>query len=158
MTAPDIDTLFMQEDHVEGASQQILKSLDIKAFKQCDPEEIGLAPYVNIQLALGGATGHFGQDRKGTLWHDAWSATLIFEIVTKRSKAQIEHKTYRAHIRRLMQYAEGLFTEERLPYHVITKIQEAGTRPTIENGDGLDISQVSFSCIVSVRQNAWPEV
>jgi hypothetical protein len=157
MTAPDIDTLFMLEDHIETGVQRVLKSIQIKAFKQCDADDIGLTPYVNIQLALGGVTGHYGQDKKGKLWKDAWNATLGFEIVTNRSKKQIEHATYRAHIRRLMQYAEGLFTEEVMPYHTLTKIEESGTRPTFDGGEGLDISQVSFSCIVSIRQNAWPD-
>jgi len=157
MKAANIDELFKLEDYVEGAVQQYLKTIGIKAFKQRDPDDVGEAPYVNIQLQVGRATGHLRRDLKGAHWYDAWEATLGFEIVTKRSKdTNNEHSMLRAYIRRAMQKAAGSITESMLPHHTVTHIREAGTTPQIQDEDDLDVSQIRFDCVISIRNGAWP--
>lgn len=130
-------------------------------------------PRIDIQAAIGATTGHRKPMLTGESWLDAWACRITLQIVTQRkADAGLEteedaiarpdlpedlHHRIRAKIRYLAQYAAGKFNDRALlPYHVLTKIEEGGTAPSVISEDDCDVSAVSFDCLVSIHKDAWP--
>lgn len=169
MPAPNLETLFSVEPAVEGAWKRLLAAEDIKAFTQRETEQLPL-DRVDIQLRLGAHTGHRHADRAGQHFLDAWNAQLVLQLTSPRvaidpsgehatAAAPSEddrHNALRARIRILAQYASGRLGEAALPFHALTKIQEAGTAPSVTTLDDCDVSEITFDCLVSIRASAWP--
>jgi hypothetical protein len=55
----------------------------------------------------------------------------------------------------MMDY-ERTFTATVLPWLLIDDITESGTSPSIDGGNDLDISKVSFAVRFRIRSDAWP--
>lgn len=169
MTSPDLETLFNVEPAIEGAWKKLLERDELKGFTSRETADLPLNR-VDIQLVLGGSNGH-RHIHHGRAWLDAWAGQLTLGIVTTRRAVDPTgefaklaapadpldvHNQARARIRIRAQYASDELTELVLPYHTLTKIQDAGTSPTVKTMDDCDVSEITFDCLVSIRSNAWP--
>lgn len=159
MTAPDFATLFDPETPVETACVAIMQADGKQCFPARSLQKDIPTPRTEVELQLGRVTGHralpiINGQPQGIL--DAWDAVLIWRSITARNKDAQFHAANRADLRVRMQIFQGQLNAVNLPYHVVTSILEAGTHPSIENGLGLDISEIHFNCIVGIRSNAWP--
>jgi hypothetical protein len=153
-----LEDLFNPDDVVEEAWQKILKDRAIAAFTQREFENLP-NERVDIQMALGRATAHKHKDRHGQHWNDAWNYRLTFGIVTPRDDdpGRRRHGLMRARVRIAAQIGAGLFaTRLLMPYHVLTSITEEGTAPSVVSEDDCDVSEISFTGIVSIHSQAWP--
>lgn len=172
MPAATLAELYDLERPLEQAWKQVLRSNGLPiGFTQREAVDLPV-PRIDIQAALGAATGHRKAFLTGSAYLDAWSCRLSLQIVTQRQAdagALTEedaiarpalpedlHNRIRAKVRLLAQYAQDKFTAAVLPYHVLTKIVEAGTAPSVLTEDDCDVSVVSFDCLVSIRADAWP--
>lgn len=168
--APDFETLYDLETAIEEAGQTILAAAGIEAFIQRETDDLP-ATRVDIQLRVGKATGHRSQVTPGQFALDAWEGQLGFEIWTPRLPKTLNgepdgppnpdynpklHGRMRGKVRHTIQYFADRFTEAVLPYHVLTKIQERDTMPSVKVDDDSDLSNIVCDVIISIRTGCWP--
>ena len=150
------DELYKFEDYVESAAQAILSIDGVRTYIQRNEDDIA-TPSVGVQFSVGPALEHYGlRALDGQPFLDAWTGRLTFAIATKRSKNNSHHSGIRASIRRRMQKI-ALWTTALMPYHQITQIIEAGTSPNLVDEKLRDISEISFSVFLNIREDAWPD-
>lgn len=157
MPAPNIETILDVETAIEEGIQLLLARSEIRGYTQQEFQDLK-NPRVDIQLALGQATGHFRPAPDGTLWRDAWAYRLTLGLCTERdTEDPRRHGLFRARIRMIMQYGSGKIDDPTLfPYHVLSQVMDAGTAPSVVSADDCDLSELSYSGVVSVRKGAWP--
>lgn len=156
LAAPDIRTLLDVETHVEIAFKRVLGAAGLRAYVQREEERMTV-PCVLVQCSLGAQQAHVGFDRAGRPWRDAWAFSVSLEIRTRvKAEDHQTHGLYRATVRELLQYSADAFSEQVLPYHVLTQRAEAGTSPAIATEDDCHVSTLSVAGIVSIRSTAWP--
>jgi hypothetical protein len=59
-------------------------------------------------------------------------------------------------VRLAMQVGQANFTSDRFPTHSIRNVLETGTAPDVVAKDDIDVTAITFACIVNVNQDAWP--
>lgn len=159
MPAPDFETLFDVETAVEAGLKALLVAENFAAPGYTSREYLALPERrIDIQCALGQQTGHRHADRTGKMWLDAWQFRLTLGVVTPRDdSAGVTHGLLRAKLRIFAQYASGKLDDRALfPYHVLTQIQAEGSTPIVATMDDCDVSEISFSGVVSIHRDAWP--
>jgi hypothetical protein len=170
MKAPSYDEIYDIEGAIEEACKTVLPLFGVlqPVFAQQDSEELP-DERVDVQLRLGGETGHRGiiDKAEGEFARDAWDATLEFTVYTRRTKAgagglpeRVDKKVHRgavARVRHACEYFADAFTEQVLPYHVLSSIRTQGVEPQVNVDDEFDASVLTFAVVVSVRTGAWPE-
>jgi hypothetical protein len=152
--APDYDTLYNVEDPFEDACKLIWAERDtgIPSFAQ---REVANLPgeRLDFHLELGDAfNGH----------ENAWNAQLHVIVWTRREPgARSKNGALRGAVRNCFRRVpvgdpeHPEFTEERLPLHLVNKLNAAGTSKQM-NDDDLDSSELHFDVVVSVREGAFP--
>lgn len=158
MSAPDIATLFDFEGGIEPGIKAALESAITDAgFHAYTSRETDIVttPRVAILLQVGAVEGHVARHSTAK-YFDTYQATLSFGVTTKRTgnSNNASHGPIRSKLRALMQTLA--FGSDVLPYHAMSLIREAGTRPQILNEDGEDVSALTFTCIINIRAAAWP--
>jgi len=171
MIAPNYETIFDVETQVELGIQRALQVADwriennkIQIAIQRDAGPLDgdgnetnlVTPRIEVQLVLGAIQGHYGKDSFGRIWQDVWQASLHCSVWTNRTNNNSFHGELRARIRKFLRYAESALGPDVIPYHTLSKIAESGTTPTIMADTNIDQSEITFSCFVSVRSDAWP--
>ncbi len=146
------ETLYDVETAVETAVKGILTTAGIVSATSFETGDLP-GTRVDAVLWLGAATGNQRLISAGNSAYAAWEATLKLQIYTPAS-ASTTHATTRAKIRKLMQYFSGAFTTVNLPYHSVIQIRDAGTIPS-ESENQMHCSELSFSCVVGIRETAW---
>jgi hypothetical protein len=150
--------IFSLEKYAESACVTILKANGIpNVYRQRSTWIKFSTPFVTVQYQNGAITGHMTRLAANQSAYDAWSGKLMFDIVTnRRDQPDPVHDEYRAKIRYLFQYFQEKFTTSVLPYHQFTAITEGDTQPSIDSPKELDITQISFDTLLSVRTGVWP--
>jgi hypothetical protein len=160
--APNLETaIYDRETAIETAVQTVLTAAGVASFIQREADPLtGIR--VNIQWADAGTQGHESEVTPGQFAFDAWLGQLRLEIITPRyapNDANYDptvHGTTRGTVRLAMQYFRGSLNADVLPYHVLVKIREAATQPSVVVEEDSDLSAISFDCILAVRTGAWP--
>jgi len=162
--ARTIGELLEIEEAVENASKDILQQLGIKnVYTQRENEEAS-NPRVNIQVKKGKATGLRLQDNHDIWWLSQWNATLSFQIVSNRSKDANEvwtHRKIRGAINEFCSKCNELdqpieFSQNVLPFHAINTCLDLQSIPITQGDDNQDVSELHFSIVVQIRNNAFP--
>jgi hypothetical protein len=158
--APDLVSLFKFEKQIETAVKAVLAIPSFGLHIQRSTDELA-TPFVAFQFRLGAATGHVQLVPKGSdriAIKDTYAGTLECEVNTNRGALDQQelHDDYRARIRVAMMDYERTFTATVLPWLLIDDITESGTSPSIDGGNDLDISKVSFAVRFRIRSDAWP--
>lgn len=153
MVAPDAITLYQLEDHLEDAAREILESGGVNCLTQRSDEKRSL-PVVGLLAQIGKQTRHKARLPDGSFCFDAWEARLSATIITDRTANGDRHDLIRAKVRCLL--GDPSRWNAPLPYHAIADVLEAGTSPTLEQDEDLDVSEIAFELVVNIRPDAWP--
>lgn len=161
MPAPDLVTLYDLETNVEPHVEALLESRIVlpggASVLGSRTAAQATTPRIECQLIVGQAAGQ--KYPRGTqAYYNAWNVTLLLSIVTARLQDNVPdtaHGSLRAQVRYLMQPAAEVF-RDAFPYHSISKQLEMGTNPSVDAPDDLDVSRLTFACIIAVRTDAWP--
>lgn len=149
-------------DQVEVAFCTILSGLGIKAFKK-RTIETRTTPCVEVSLQTNGVQGQRNL-RFPLITNDlvqpysAYKYTLTCSVYSERQENGSYHAKTVAKVRAYLQYywLTNTFTETVSPYHSITEIREADSPSDIAQEDNLDITQLTFTGVLNIRDNAWP--
>lgn len=159
MPAPSLETLFDPDPQVEAAWKHLLEARGIRAYMQTEVDDLK-TPRADIQFRLGKVTGHRFKHLDGKWWYDAWNFALTIRLTTnavKKTPADASISAWKARVRMIGQTASAELDDLLLPYHVFTQIQEAGSTPTGTTEDDCHVCEITFSGLLSIRSNAWPE-
>lgn len=159
MSAPSYTQIFDIEGQVEAAVAAVLGASPYSIPNPYTPrsDQINLYPNVMAVCQVGEEQGHRGLigDGSNLATPDAWYALLGMKLETKRPDTTIgQHAIYRAAIRKAFQYFTAAFDATKLPYHVLTMIKHQGCAQSF--ADDIDISELTYQLVVSVRPGAWP--
>jgi len=149
-------------DLVEKAFCQILTGFGIKAFPKRSIQT-RTTPCVEVNLQTNGVQGQrylrfplIGTDLVQP--YNANKFTLTCSVYSERIENGTYHAQLVARVRAYLQYywLTITFTETVSPYHAITEIREADCPSDISQDDNLDITQLTFTGVLNIRDNAWP--
>ena len=159
MPAPDIGTLYQFESHIDAAVKSIIDAQieddEITTFIQRSTSELS-TPRIEIQFSLAADRKHL-VSKDDSLWPNMFSGTLQLAIVTTRSADTSDlHKKYRAVALWLINDYNRQFTEDNLPYHEVCELFLQSATPTVTDDKDQDISTLTFSAVVGIRDDAWP--
>jgi hypothetical protein len=111
---------------------------------------------IELKLTLGPETGQCFPLHEATALPNAWEYSLLCRVVTTRRKgSRKEHSLIRAKIRVALLYVSEALTATELPYHQLVQVSHSGTDPHIESDNEQDVSDLSFTGVVAVRDSAW---
>ena len=158
-TAPDIKTLLSYEAELEPAICAALKADGVNAAQRfsekldADGKVIPkVTPFVDVQLSGAPTTHKHLLD--GVEIYDAWEGSCKFRVCTTRGQDSVQHAGILGQIRSTMLQHASKITA---PYHEFRKFKETGeVQKSVEEENGLDISEMTFAVYVNVRAGVWP--
>lgn len=155
MAAPDLKTLFQQEEQLNEAIADVLYAA-APTFYAHDTRERP-ADHNTVLTELGAATGH--EFRNGE-W-DAWAFRLRVTVVTQRNTEEptpARHALQKGTVRALLSKLSGKFTTGNLPYLQIALLRPDGTSVTFENDQSRmqDVTTLEYTGEVAILNTAWP--
>ena len=161
MSAPDFPTVYEFETRIETAIVNALFAENVIAKASRDNNVIDATelPFVAVQLAVGGTTGHYAPNVQSYDRPDRWNGVVSLTVRTNRTVEQStpQHQSTLSIIRSVMYAIPHTLTSAELPYHEIHTVDETGTVvQVIENADH-DVSVISFAITFGIRPDAWPE-
>jgi len=149
-------------DQVEKAFCTILNGLGLKTFPKRSTET-RTTPCVEISLVTNGVQGHrnnrFPEIKNDLVQpYSDYLYTLTCAVYTERQENGDAHARTVARTRAYLQYywLTDTFTKPFSPYHATTDIREEESPNDIAPDDKLDITQLTFTGILSIRDEAWP--
>lgn len=162
--APSWLDLEKWEDAFEPACKAVLVANGVARAYITRTDETIQTPCVLIEFTLGEADRHAGvRVSDGEIFLDVYRAKLSLTIITDRATNDDQdadntdsHSDIRAKCRVAMRKISN-WTVALLPYHQVTEIMPTGTSPQITAESDQDLSELTFSMVVSVRADAWPE-
>lgn len=153
----NLEPLYNVEANVEPGLCRILALKT--GVKDCHPMfgDLDLqGDRIELKLTLGAETGQCFPLHEAAAPPNAWEYTLLCRVVTTRRKgSRKEHAAIRAKVRVAMLYMSGNLTATELPYHQLVTVKHDGTDPHIETDNEQDISDMTFTGVVAVRDSAW---
>lgn len=155
MPAPDLKTLFQQEEQLNEAFAEVLNAA-APTFYAHDTRERP-ADHNTVLTELGAATGH--EFRNGE-W-DAWTFRLRVVVVTQRDTEEptpARHALQKGTVRALLSKLSGKFTTANLPYLQIALLRPDGTTVSFENDQNRmqDVTTLEYVGEVAILNTAWP--
>ncbi len=163
MAAPDLKTLFQQEEQLNaclvGALDGVLGA-SAPSFYAHDTRERP-ADYNAVVTELGAATGHVAGNGD---W-DVWNFRLRVTVVTERKQEEptpIRHAAQKGAVRATLSVLSGKLTQTAtagsLPYLQINLLRPDNTTVDFQNIQQRmqDITVLEYVGTVAVRYNAWP--
>ena len=155
MPAPDLKTLFQQEEQLNEAIVGVLDAA-APSFYAHDTRQRP-ASYNTVITELGAATGHVFQNGE---W-DTWDFRLRVAVVTQRdteSPTPAAHALQKGHVRALLSKLSAKFTTANLPYLQITLLRPDNTTVSFENDQNRmqDVTTLEYAGQVAILNTAWP--
>lgn len=155
MAAPDLKTLFQQEEQLNEAFAGVLDAA-APTFYAHDTRERP-KDHNTVLTELGAATGH--EFRNGE-W-DAFAFRLRVTVVTERDTSEPtpnRHALQKGHVRALLSKLSGKFTTGNLPYLQIALLRPDGTTVSFENDQSRmqDVTVLEYAGEVAILNTAWP--
>lgn len=155
MAAPDLKTLFQQEEQLNEAIAGVLEAA-APAFFAHDTR-LRPADHINVVTELGAATGHVFRNGE---W-DAWAFRLRVEIVTERQADEptpARHAATKGHVRALLSVLSAKFSTGNLPYLQICLLRPDGTSVSFQDTQqrAQDVTTLEYAGEVAIRDTAWP--
>jgi hypothetical protein len=147
--------VYQQEEQIEIALAAMFTADSVANYLTRSTTEKA-APFVDIQVALGGEVGRMVADNAGTFRNGTWLFELLVRVVTDREDDSTDHKTFKGEVRKLLSDYKLQFDETALPYHAIADLTHDQTQIGIDEKGTLDFSIMQFSGVVSTRADAWP--
>lgn len=152
--ASDHETLYQIEGTLETAFSTLLTAQSVTNHVSRATAS-KTAPFVDVQVSLGEATGRFTKDNDGTLRDSSFAFTLALRVVTNRLDDATTHKTYRAKIRNVIaQYVDNV--NGALTYHAVAEMHHVQSTPEIEDENDLDVSAMQFIGVIDIKNDSWP--
>lgn len=155
MPAASIAILYQFESYLDLAVQSVLQSEGVTAFVQGGTDTL-TTPRCEVQFSLGSDRKHLVPS-DGSFWPNEFNGTLRLAIATNRGQNSDSHKEYRAKAIWLLNDYNRQFTSSNLPYHEVIDMTLTSATPTVQSEDDIDISTLTFSVVVGIRTDAWPE-
>jgi hypothetical protein len=163
MPADELQTLMDIETNIEPGIATLIASQTGIASVSRFGKPLLTTPRIEVSLDPGAVSGHAHIHLGSTLIYDTWDYSLTFRVVTKRGgrgldngNTDADHANARAKIRTAMLYATALLTSEVMPYHQLVTADEAGTTPSVDAGEDVDASELSYRGVLGIRSDAWP--
>ena len=155
MAAPNLATLFQQEEMLNDAVADVL-SAAAPAFYAHDTRERP-ADHITVMSELGAANGHCSQLGE---W-DSWAFRLRVEIVTERNREEplpTRHAAVKGNARALLSRLSAKFSTGNLPYLQITLLRPENTTVEFRNEQQRmqDVTALEYAGTVSILAGAWP--
>jgi hypothetical protein len=155
MAAPDLKTLYQQEEQLNEAFAGVLDAA-APTFYAHDTRERP-ANHNTVITELGAATGH--EFRNGE-W-DTFAFRLRVNVVTERDTSEPtpnRHALQKGTVRALLSKLSGKFSTGNLPYLQITLLRPDGTTVEFNNDQNRtqDITVLEYAGVVAILENAWP--
>ena len=149
-------------DAVEDAIVQILRGPLANVYGRRSTEN-QTTPCVAVILQVGTPEGkrfiRFPENKNAIVQPlNTWNFELKAQVITNRTNNGDQHGTICGKVRALLQYAwlTLTFTESVAPYHSITDIRESGAPSDFIDDDNLDVTELTFTGMLNIRDNAWP--
>lgn len=119
------------------------------------------SPRVELELTIGAPEGHVHIRYPGSQWqpYDAWIYDLTATIVTERTQNGSLHASTIGRVRYAFQYFRLLqsLTTAVSPYHTLTTIAESQPQQdSVDDVGNLQMTKLTFSGVMNIRENAWP--
>jgi len=149
-------------DLVERAFCTILTGFGLKAFPKRSIQK-RTTPSVELNLQTNAIQGQryirfrlIGSDLVQP--YNTYKYTLTCDVYSERVENGTYHAQMVARVRAYFQYywLTETFTETVSPYHAITEIRESDCSSDISQEDNLDVTQITFTGTLNIRDNAWP--
>lgn len=164
MPLAEADWQVYDTDAVERALVQILTGFSIKAYPKRSTLKRS-TPCVELSLETQGVQGKrfkrfetMGSGSDLIQPYNTWTFNLKCTVITERSENGEQHGKICGQVRAYLQYGwlTVTFTPTVSPYHAITEIREAISIPATVPDDNLDATEITFTGMLNVRDNAWP--
>lgn len=152
--ASDYPTLYQIETALESAVSTLLTAQSVTNYA-ARATDTKTAPYVDVQVSLGEATGRLYVDNDGLARDASFNFSLALRIVTNRNDDVTTHRDYRAKIHNVIaQYGGNI--NGALTYHKVAEIHHSQSTPELQEDDLLDQSAMQFSGVVDIANDSWP--
>lgn len=159
MPAPNIETIYQFEEALEAAAKaNLTTNASLTAYRQRDTTANVSAPFAAIQLSGVTADGNQHIDSGGTFgWDSDFTGTLTVVVATNRVK-EGGSSTHTATLGKVRRYLLDLtkWTDLAIPYLKVWCINLAGSQPSVDEDDRLDITTLTFRVRFLIREDAWP--
>lgn len=162
MPRADRDWQVFDLDSVEDAFVTILRGFDVAAYGRRSTEE-RVTPCVELALqteAVQGQRFNRFPTVKSELSqpYSAWNFMLKAKVSSERSNNGTYHREIVGKVRAFLQYywLTITFTPIVSPFHAITDIREDGAPSETFEEDNIDITELSFTGMLNIRDTAWP--
>lgn len=166
MPAPDLIAIYDVGTAVEENSRNSLLALlfplvftRLNAVSDLQKDRQRL----ELKAAIGAQTGHAFPCPDGRKRFDQWNFQMAIQVVTEpanRPDQNSLHRIFIAQVRACMATI-GMATwtdTANWPYHCLAEqLREAGTDETLKADDGVEYSTITFSGVIAVRKDAWPD-
>lgn len=155
MPAPDLATLFQQEERLNRAIVDVLATA-APAFYAHDTRARP-ADHITVMTELGAASGHVAINDE---W-DTWDFRLTVSVVTERRPDEPlpqRHGALKGQVRALLSRLSYKFSTGNLAYLQITILKPTGTSVSFDNTQDRaeDITTLEYAGQVCVRAQEWP--
>jgi hypothetical protein len=147
---------------VEAGFVTILRGFDLAAYGRRSTE-VRQTPCVELYLETEVVQGQrylrFPSIRSDIVQpYNTWNFTLRCKCSTERVNNGTAHREIVGRVRAYLQYGwlTITWTENVAPYHSITDIREAGAPTEAFEEDNIDVTELSFTGMLNIRDSAWP--
>ena len=159
MPASNIETIYQFEDAIESAVKTNLTSnASLTTYRQRDTTASVAAPFSAVQLSGITSDGTQRKDASSDFgWDSDFTATLTVVVATNRVKegASSTHAATLGKVRRdLLDLTK--WTDDALPYLKVWCVNIAGTQPSVDEDDRLDLTTLTFRIRFLIKETAWP--
>lgn len=149
---------------LEAATKSVLIASGLEGvYTSRDREELS-ADWIQVSASLDERLDHMQQKLDGSWVEDSAMLTLEIVVSTQRPteedatqpRIQGAHADRVARIQQaLSRTREALNTRERLPYHVVLRLDLTGIPHEVETDDASDASALSWAVMMAVQPEAW---
>lgn len=155
--APDLATLFHPTPFVEPAVQRLLTAPPRILHAAISRETADLpAEHCAIQFTQG-AWANRWHVHDGEFYHSTWHYTLRLALWTHRLGADPgRHESLRGRIHQALEAA--IRRPHWLPYHTLASLNLQTGTESLQVGDDLDCSALTFTGLIAIRSDAWPSI
>ena len=142
----------------------IKSALNTAGYKAVTRQDLAFqkeTPRIEIKCQIGQATGHRNFCPDGILRFDGWRFNLNAQVISFPIDGAVStsHESFVGEVRSLFSsFAQSTWADTtNFPNAIIAEpLRDSGTQDTLKATDGTEYTVLSYSGIVSVRPEAWP--
>lgn len=156
--AASFEVLYAFDENMNDGFKALLTAGGFNTKERGDKDEL-VTPYAAVDFVTGAARDQWKLMDDNSQRPKSFNGKLTIGFRTNRGVAAQDGvlKAYKANTRKLFYDIQTNFVEANFPYYQVQRMMEAGTSPTLEAENDLDISGMEWDVIFGIRADAWPE-